>query len=161
MSKVFLLFGSNLGNRKNTITRATAIIERRIGTIIKNSAFYESEPWGFENENSFINQLVIYDTLKMPFEILDNIKETENELGRVRTKVQFSSRTIDIDILYYETEIIREKNLIIPHPGIKERKFALEPLVEIEPEFKHPVFNKTNQELLDLCEDNSWVKKIS
>ena len=160
MAKVYLLFGGNLENPTETIEKAKHILEKIIGNINKSSSYFESEPWGFDHNNSFINQVVIFNTHMLPLRILENILKTEILLGRKRKKEHYAARTIDIDILFYDSEIIQLKNLIIPHPRIHKRRFALEPLFEIEADFIHPVLKKTIQELLQNCEDKLWVKKI-
>ena len=161
MSKIFLLFGGNLENPVNTIQLSTFSLKKTIGPVVKKSSFYESEPWGFDHENNFINQIIIFETKLKPAKILNIILETEEKLGRKRDYNGYAARTIDIDILFYDNLIIETKKLQIPHPRINERRFVLEPLFEIEPDFLHPNEQKTIQELFEKCEDNLMVKKMS
>lgn len=138
------------------------LLEERCGTILKTSGIYETEPWGFECRESFYNQAVVIETPLSPLELLSTVLQIENELGRTRNPNQrYSSRSIDIDILFYDSEIIQTENLTIPHPLIRERNFVLIPLNEIVPDFLHPVFKKTVNELLLSSEDTLNVKKIS
>ncbi len=160
MSKIYLLFGGNLGYPVKNIKQASLGMERHIGIIIKTSAFFESKPWGFKHDNDFINQLVVYKTLLSPFKVLEIIRKVELELGRHRKSQHYEARTIDIDILFYDNEIIDTKELIIPHPKIQERRFTLEPLFEIVPGLIHPVLNISIKELLEKCQDKLMVKKL-
>ncbi|MCC8089208.1 MAG: 2-amino-4-hydroxy-6-hydroxymethyldihydropteridine diphosphokinase [Rikenellaceae bacterium] len=141
-----LLTGSNLGNKLNTIREAEKNISETIGPITTKSSVYESEPWGFESRNKFLNQAIVCDTTLSPEELLETIHRIEERLGRQRPANLFEgdtriyvSRVIDIDILFYDDLILQTENLIIPHPGICERNFVLRPLAEILPEFVHPV----------------------
>ncbi|HHZ65591.1 MAG TPA: 2-amino-4-hydroxy-6-hydroxymethyldihydropteridine diphosphokinase [Flavobacteriales bacterium] len=155
--KVQLLLGGNLGDRAKYLAKANLQLSTTIGTVVYKSAIYESEPWGFDDENQFLNQLVIVQTALSPTEVLSKIKLIEADLGRAESELQWSSRIIDIDILFYEESIVKEKNLIIPHPRIHERRFVLEPLLESDPGFIHPLTNKTVRELYSQCTDQSEV----
>lgn len=161
MKQVVLLLGGNMGNRLDFIHRAQRKIEQRAGKIIQSSAVYESAPWGFAAENSFYNQVVIVETPLGPFDILENILTIEKELGRVRSGKNYSSRTMDIDILFYDQEMIDTTELVIPHPQLHKRRFTLIPLVEILPGWIHPGFNQSLTTLLENCEDKSSVTLIS
>ena len=159
MSFVYLLSGSNLGNRKENLTRARVMIEQRIGDIRDLSSIYETEPWGFaEKTNSFYNQAMKVSTSLSPFELLDELLAIENEMGRLRNKKEYEARAIDIDILFYDERIINTDRLIIPHPGIHVRRFTLEILLEIAPECVHPVFKKDIKTLLNECKDDKKVR---
>jgi len=160
MNKVFLLLGGNLGNRFSLIKMAKKRIEKKIGMIEKESSIYETTPWGFESKQNFLNQVVVISTSQMPKEVLKLCLEIEDELGRKRKSNQYESRTMDIDILFYNDDIIKENNLIIPHPKLHERRFTLEPLVEISPDYVHPLFNRTLHDLLAESNDNGVVKKV-
>lgn len=161
MKQVVLLLGGNIGNRLDFIHRAQQKIEQRAGKIIRSSAVYESAPWGFSAENSFYNQVVIVETSLSPFDILEDILTIEKELGRTRSGKSYSSRTMDIDILFYEQEIIETPELVIPHPQLHKRRFTLIPLVEILSGWIHPGFNQSLTTLLELCEDKSSVTLVS
>ena len=160
MKKVFLGIGTNLGDREGNLEQAVARIEEYIGTVLKSSSIYETEPWGFHAKNEFLNMVVKVETELTPSGILGRILMIESLLGRVRDKKQYTSRLIDIDILLYEDKIIDEESLKIPHPLLHKRKFVLVPLCEIESEMIHPVLNKSIAELLESCEDQSEVKKL-
>ena len=148
MNKVFLGIGTNLNKRESNINEAVARIEEHIGKIIVSSSVYETEPWGFQSENEFLNMVVKVETNLAPSGLLGRINMIESLLGRVRRDKHYASRVIDIDILLYENMIINEISLKIPHPLLQDRLFVLIPLCEIEPDFVHPVSGKTITELL-------------
>ena len=160
MPKVYLILGGNLGDRCKYLKEARGLIEKSIGKVVCCSSCYETEPWGFVHENLFLNQAVEVETSLSPFEILNSIKVIETSLGRIRGKERFNARTIDIDILFYDNLIINLPELIIPHPEMTNRRFVLSPLVEIAPDFVHPVLNKTIQQLLSECQDVCKVVKV-
>jgi 2-amino-4-hydroxy-6-hydroxymethyldihydropteridine diphosphokinase len=158
MKIVFLGIGSNLGDRKKNLDDAIGRIEEYIGIVIASSSIYETEPWGFQVEEEFLNIVVKVETILEPSGLLGRILMIEALLGRIRSEKQYSSRVIDIDILLYEDLILDELTLKIPHPLMHKRRFVLVPLCEIEPEIVHPVLNKPVSSLLNSCEDNSKVK---
>ena len=158
MSRVYLLLGSNIGNRKETLSKANKLIAQNIGVIKSLSSIYKSEAWGFKSNNHFLNQVLLIETEYSPQHLLSEILNIENVLGRVRKSKHYESRVIDIDILLYDDKVIKDINLKIPHQQLHQRNFALIPLVEIAGEFIHPVFNKTIKEILEECNDNLWVK---
>ena len=160
MKKVFLGIGTNLGNRESNLKEAVARIEEYIGKVTRSSSVYETEPWGFQSGDEFLNMVVEIETKLTPSGLLGRILMIESLIGRVRNEKQYSSRVIDIDILLYEDLVIDEKSLKIPHPLLHERKFVLVPLCEIEPELVHPLLNKSVVTLLESCLDKSKVKKI-
>ena len=156
---VFLGLGSNLGNKVAFLQQACDEIIQTIGVIIAKSALYETRSWGFDTEDSFLNQVIIVKTSLKPEELLLSIRHIENNLGRVRHfETGYTSRTIDIDILYYGSSIVFAEDLMIPHPRLEFRNFVLEPLAEIAPDFYHPVLQKSSQELLRDCTDNLDVR---
>ena len=156
-----MLLGSNLGDRKDIFRKSAEMIEERIGIIQKKSSLYESEPWGFESSSGFLNQVLVVQTAMDPWEILNQIKQIESFLGRKRSHTgKYISRTIDIDILFYDKEVYQTQDLTIPHPLLQERRFTLLPLEEIAPEYVHPGFNKNIRELLEDCPDHSTVNKL-
>jgi 2-amino-4-hydroxy-6-hydroxymethyldihydropteridine diphosphokinase len=161
MKKVFLGLGTNMGNRAENLSKAVKSIEIEIGRVLKASSVYETEPWGFHSEEQFLNMVVGVETELTPSALMTKILFIETLLGRERGKKQYVSRVIDIDILLYEDQIIQEKNLIIPHPLMHERRFVLEPLFEIETDLVHPVFGKSIKELLNVCNDKSETIKLS
>ena len=159
MTIVFLGIGTNLGNRESNLEEAVARIEEYIGTVLDSSSIYETEPWGFQAKDEFLNKVVKVKTELSPSGLLGRILMIEYLLGRVRGQVRYSSRLIDIDILLYEDMIVEEESLKIPHPLLQQRKFVLVPLCEIASEMIHPVLKKSIAELLETCEDRGEVKK--
>lgn len=151
-----LLLGSNLGERKDFLVRATERLSEGLGNIEKVSAFYETKSWGNEDQPDFLNQVVICQTTYSAAQSLAVCLSIEKKLGRDR-KEKWGSRTIDIDILYFDRDIIATNALKIPHPFLHERRFVLVPLCEILPDFIHPVLNVSNQELLERCTDGLEV----
>lgn len=160
MALSYLLTGGNIGDRLNYIYEAKENIKKSVGKIIKESKIYETEPWGFSDESYFLNQVLLIETDFNPHELLKAVNLIEKNMGRERTKAQYSSRIIDIDILFYDNLIINNTNLIIPHPQIQNRRFTLIPLNEINSDFIHPFFNKSISTLLEECIDKSKVKTI-
>lgn len=148
---VYLGLGSNIYSRSIYIYQALNLIEKNIGHIISRSSIYQTAPWQMpENSGFFYNLCVSVNTSLSANEVLNNILSIEKYLGRIRTnKNTYESRCIDIDILFFNDEIIQTEQLKIPHPLIQERLFVLEPLCEIAENLVHPVFNKTIKELKD------------
>ena len=162
MERCFILFGSNMGDKNKIYVQACLLINNRCGRIVQVSSAYESEPWGFETKEWFLNRLIVVETALEPEEMLRQLLDIEAELGRVRHPEAegYISRTVDLDILYYGSRIVLTDNLTIPHPRLHQRRFALLPLCEVVPEFVHPAFNLTQTELLKRCFDFSEVRKI-
>ena len=162
MERCFILFGSNMGNKNKIYAQACLLINNRCGRIVAQSSAYESEPWGFEAKEWFLNRLIVVETELEPEAMLHQLLDIEAELGRVRHPETggYTSRTADLDILYYGSRIVLTDNLTIPHPRLHQRRFALLPLCEVAPEFVHPAFNLTQTELLKRCFDFSEVRKI-
>lgn len=157
----YLLLGSNLGDKWAKVSHAIGEIGAQIGRVMKQSAFYASEPWGFDSTEEFINVVVEVKTVFGPDEILDIILEIENEAGRKRErKSGYASRMLDIDILFYDDLIMSGEKLTIPHPRLHRRRFTLEPLHEIAPSLVHPLFKKNVATLLEECTDRLFVKKM-
>lgn len=159
MEKSYVLLGSNMGDRTSTLEEARNMIEARCGKIIKMSSLYESEPWGFDAEQNFINQAICVETDLSAHELLRELLSIEIELGRDRSRhyETYVSRPIDLDVIYYGEMINDDEDLILPHPRLQLRRFVLEPLCEIASNFVHPVLKKTNIELRDVCPDTSDV----
>ena len=161
MNKAVLLLGSNLGDGQLLFQHVISIIDERLGKLEMQSALYQSPPWGFEHENNFINQVLIMNTEKDSEQVLQSCLQIEVDLGRKKRKTQgYVARIIDIDVLFVNDEVIETETLVLPHPRLHLRKFTLLPLAELIPDFVHPTLNKTIQELLVACEDNSEVRKI-
>lgn len=155
MHIIFLEIGGNQGDRMKNILLARNMISDRVGTIVNFSSVYQTPPWGFESDLAFYNQALKIETRLSVGELLKVNLQIEKELGRVRSKDKYSSRTMDVDILFYNNQCINQKELIVPHPRLHLRKFVLVPLNEIAPDFIHPVLNKSISELLNLCDDKS------
>lgn len=145
MHTVYLSLGTNLGRRRSNISRATTLIREQIGTIVRQSALYETDPWGFNSKKKFINAAICVMTELTPHQLLSATQAIERELGRThKTKkaadgkpadgTTYLDRIIDIDILLYDDETIDEPNLKIPHPLMYEREFVMKPLREIMPD---------------------------
>ncbi|PJB13820.1 MAG: 2-amino-4-hydroxy-6-hydroxymethyldihydropteridine diphosphokinase [Flavobacteriales bacterium CG_4_9_14_3_um_filter_32_8] len=162
MSKqVVFSLGGNVGNVSQTFLKAINSLEKKVGKLIKSSTIYTTKAWGIENQPDFINQIVIFKTQLLPHEVLIKCLQIEKELGRKRIDGEkWQQRVIDIDILFYESEIINFNNLIIPHPYLHQRNFVLFPLAELMPEFIHPLLRKTIAELKKGCQDNLKVIKL-
>ena len=158
MHGVLLLLGSNLGDRQLFLERAIGEIEADIAPVINASAVYETQSWGKTDLPDYLNQVIHLETDLPPRLVLERILSIEKKLGRKREE-KWGSRTIDIDILFYGQEIISETGLHIPHPELHKRKFTLEPLSEIAPDWVHPVLNKKISELKTELSDDLIVKK--
>ncbi|MCS6823205.1 MAG: 2-amino-4-hydroxy-6-hydroxymethyldihydropteridine diphosphokinase [Cytophagaceae bacterium] len=156
MNTAYLLLGSNIGDRKKYLSQALNHIESAVGKIIKTSSVYESTAWGKEEQRAFLNQVVFVQTLLSPEEILNTCLQIESNMGRIRID-KWGERIIDIDILYFNTAVVKSDELMIPHPYIADRKFTLVPLCEIAPDYIHPVLMCTNCQLLYMCKDNGHV----
>lgn len=133
LHKVYLGLGSNIGNRKRNMREAVEYMESMVGTVTRQSALYETEPWGFESPNLFINMCVCVETPLAPRQLLEATQEIEKRMGRVGKSVnhEYQDRIIDIDILLYDDMTVDEPDLKIPHPLMKEREFVMTPLNEI------------------------------
>lgn len=161
MAIAYISLGSNLGSKLQNINKAVALIAEECGTINNISSLYETEPWGFESDKKFLNQVLSLTTGLTTRELLSGLLSIEKMMGRTRERSRtYTSRIIDLDILFYDQEIIREENLTIPHPQIQNRSFILVPLMEIAASFVHPQLNKTIERLAQDCRDNSLIRKI-
>lgn len=154
-----VLLGGNIGDRQSYLSNGISEISERCGIVQETSGVYETKAWGVENQQDFLNQVIIVKSQMEPNDFLKSILNIEKDLGRVRFK-KWGERVIDIDILYVDDLIIESKDLIVPHPYLHERRFTLVPLVEILPKYIHPKLNKTSQDLLEVCPDLLDVKKV-
>jgi len=162
MNEAYLCLGGNLGNCTETFEKAVKLLEKRAVRAYRSSSVYMSGAWGMEKAPDFYNQVVAIKTNHSAQQLMELILEIERTLGRERTESNtYQSRTIDIDILFFNEEIIHTTTLDIPHPRLHLRRFVLEPLNEIAPGYMHPVLKKTVAELLHECGDNSPIKKLN
>lgn len=159
MKSVFLLLGSNLGNRESNLSRAVDSISQEAGEVLQQSFLYETAAWGKTDQPAFYNQAVEIETDLQPEKLLRTLKSIEQKTGRTSAE-KWSARVIDIDIIFYGNEIYKSETLIIPHAFIQDRKFVLEPLNEIAADFLHPVLNLSVRELLARCADELKVTKL-
>ena len=153
---VYIALGSNLGNKRRNLITAAALLAERAGEVGAISSFYETEPWGFESEHSFLNAALMLETTLAPLDLLRITQEVERELGRTaKTDSVYHDRLIDIDLLLYGEEVINQPGLQIPHPLMHRRAFVMTPMAEIAPEVVHPVLGKTMKALSDLLESEN------
>jgi 2-amino-4-hydroxy-6-hydroxymethyldihydropteridine diphosphokinase len=155
-NKVFLGLGSNLGNREENLLKAQKLIDKKVGKVHSKSSIYETAAWGITEQNAFLNQVLEIETVFSPDAVLHLLLKIEKNMGRIR-EIKWGERSIDIDVLYYNNEIISTENLVVPHPFIQERKFVLVPLCEIAPVFIHPKLKQSNLELLEKCQDSGEI----
>ena len=159
MNTIYLLLGSNMGNSEQQLSDAILHITQQIGKVTNKSPLYATAAWGNTNQPDFLNQVVIVQSELVALPILEIILSIEKKMGRVRT-IKNASRVIDIDILFFNKEIISTANLTVPHPEIENRRFVLIPLNELSPDFVHPVSGLTVNALLKNCTDILDVKKF-
>ena len=177
------MLGSNRGDRADFISKAIVMIGETVGSVVTRSSLYESDPWGFEDEIQFLNQVIVIDTTLAPEDLLEQLLTIETKLGRIRPfegcgcsvssstmeiegdgkheKPIYSGRTIDLDILFYGQQLVFTDKLMIPHPRLHERRFVLVPLTEISPAFVHPLLKKTISALLRECRDLTKVTALT
>ena len=150
MAKVYVGLGTNLGDKEQNLKVAVQKIEEQIGKVVSLSAFYATAPWGFSSEHTFLNAAACVETLLPPLSVLHLTQEIEREIGRTHKSVGgvYSDRVIDIDLLLYGDRVLDTPELKLPHPLMHERRFVMEPLVEIAPDLVHPILKKKMRELL-------------
>ncbi len=156
MNTVYFLLGANLGEPQKQLELAEKEIRQRVGQIQRASNVYESVAWGVTEQPNFLNQVIEVTTELDALQTLDLIQSIEKDLGRVRL-TKWGARIIDIDILYFNEEIIEVERLIVPHPYIQDRRFTLVPLNELAPDFIHPKLQQSNHALLSACLDTLEV----
>ena len=157
LNTTILHLGSNLGDRKQTLEEARRQLEVCCGTLERVSGLYETAPWGLTTQPDYLNQAILLHTPLSAHELLRQMQAIEDRLGRER-KQHWGPRTLDIDLLFFNREIIRDEHLQVPHPHLADRRFVLIPLVEIAPDWIHPENGKTCSMLLDQCTDSGIVK---
>lgn len=160
MHKVYLGIGGNIGNKQNNFKEVYQIIENELGKIEKTSSIYETPPWGFQSNDTFWNSVIEISSSYSAEEVLSKIHSIEKKFDRKRGNEQYSSRKMDIDILYFDDIFMETKILIIPHPRMHQRKFVLVPLTEIAKDYKHPLLRMTSLEMLENCRDESIIKMV-
>lgn len=148
-----------MGDRAAQLHSATQLISKNIGKVARKSHIYETQPWGNTEQEAFLNQIIMVNTMLSPRELLEKIGKIERELGRERRRDQdkWGPRSIDIDILFYGKRVVRDKGLEIPHPELHKRAFVLAPMLEIAPDLEHPLLKKPMDELFMECTDESEV----
>ncbi|RLD76293.1 MAG: 2-amino-4-hydroxy-6-hydroxymethyldihydropteridine diphosphokinase [Bacteroidetes bacterium] len=162
MSIAYLLSGSNLGDRAGNLQSAITYIGKLAGEIVECSSVFESSSWGFDHPTPFLNQTLKVKTSLEPHELLKTLLKIEDKCGRVRRNIEeYESRTLDIDILFYDDLVIEDPDLTIPHPLLHLRRFTLLPLSTIAAGLVHPILHKSVKELLDACPDDSLVTEAS
>ena len=163
MEICYLLLGSNTGDRLAYLRQAAEAVSRFAGPVVQYSSVYETEPWGFDANTAFLNQVIEIRTDIQASDLMDKILVAETMLGRLRFPevTGYVSRTIDIDILFYGQHIIEQPRLIVPHPRLHQRRFALVPLAEIAPGLFHPVLKNTIAQLEIMCPDKLTVIKYN
>ena len=159
MNKIYLLLGSNQQNPQKQLLLAQKLIAKKIGPIKRKSAIYQTAAWGNTNQPDFLNQVIIVETKLLAQQTMQIILQIEKKMGRLRT-VKNAPRIIDIDILFFNKEVIDYKELTVPHPQLQNRRFVLVPLNELSPNFKHPVLKKNIHQLFIHCPDKLNVKKF-
>lgn len=158
MNTCYLLLGGNLGDKEQNLKQAIALLEQKLGSTAKKSNIFITAAWGNENQPEFYNQAISISTTFSAIELLKIVLKVEEQLGRKRTNDKWQERIIDIDILFYNDEIIDLPELKIPHPFIQKRKFVLVPMNEIAGEMVHPVLGKSIKTLLFECTDKLQVR---
>ncbi|MFP4091765.1 MAG: 2-amino-4-hydroxy-6-hydroxymethyldihydropteridine diphosphokinase [Cyclobacteriaceae bacterium] len=149
---IYLLLGSNLGNRIHNLQVAAEKISERVNQVQRKSPVFVTEPWGVSNQPTYFNQVLQLSEAPPPYELLGMLQAIEKKIGKIKLG-KWRERLIDIDILYYGDIIMDEVSLCLPHPEIQNRRFALVPMCELAPELLHPIFQLTQIQLLERCED--------
>ena len=158
MNTIYLLLGSNLGNSKQQLSKAISLIQKKMGNLTRQSGTYTTAAWGNTDQPDFLNQVIVVETALTAADTMQGILSIEKKMGRIRTQKN-APRIIDIDILFFNKEIISLPELIVPHPQLQNRRFVLIPLNELSANFIHPVLKKTIHQLLRVCPDKLAVKK--
>lgn len=159
MNYAYLVIGGNMGDREQELLRAIQLLEERCGAVIDRSSIFETAPWGKTDQDDFLNRALVLETGLASRDLLKEVLYIETLMGRNR-KEKLGPRIIDIDIIFFNHEVVNEPELTVPHPEMANRRFVLEPLNQVIPAYIHPVSYKTVKQLLDECTDPLPVKKI-
>ena len=157
LNSVYLSLGSNLGDRLNNLQLACHQLSEKVGEIIKISSVYQTPPFGFHAENDFLNTCLLIETEYDPLDLLQLLNSIETDLGRDRGDRGYTSRTIDLDIIFFNDLVFESEKLTIPHSRFRERKFVLLPLNDLEPDKLDPETHLTVKQLLECCNDISNI----
>ncbi len=160
MNTAILLIGGNIGDRPRNLQMAATLIAARAGRITRESALYETAPWGDVQQPDYLNQGLQIETEMAAPELLDALLQVEKEIGRVR-RMKWGARVIDIDLIFFNNEVITLPQLKVPHPQMQNRRFVLAPLGEIIPDWVHPILQLTVAQLLDACADPLPAQKLA
>lgn len=160
MFTAFLGIGSNLGDKQGHIRTGLQKVGERAGRLKKISGIYETEPWGTEGQDNYYNLVVEVETPLLPLQLLQVMRQIELECGRER-KERWGSRTLDIDLLFFEDYRFTMPDLTVPHPRLTERNFVLYPMAEISGNFIHPGNGLTLSELKERSPDTGWINRIT
>ena len=158
-SVVIIGLGSNLGDRFVALSRALTLLKEEAGEIVAVSSIWETEPWGFDADDKFLNMVAVLETVRQPRQLMQLFRSIEGRMGRKRSGGgRYESRIIDIDILLWQDRVLSMPGLEVPHPRLADRRFVLEPLYEVAPGAVHPITGLTVKEMHDLCADRSDVR---
>lgn len=162
MNEAYLCLGGNMGNCLVNLKQANAFVEESVGKIVQCSSVYLSQAWGMDDAPDFYNQVIKLETHLKPEELMSVLLDIEKQMGRERLEQSkgYQNRMIDIDILFFNAEVIKTNILQIPHPRLHLRRFVLEPLNEIAPNYMHPILKKSITQLLSICADEGQVKRL-
>ena len=155
----YLSLGSNIPDRADNLRRAVEQIAAAVGTVTLQSPIYQTQSWGYSDDD-YLNKTIACETALTPLQLLKTINAIESQMGRIRSGNGYEARPIDIDILFYDNEIIDVPRLTIPHPKIALRRFVLQPTADIAPDYLHPTLHKTISQLLNECTDTGKVRKF-
>lgn len=160
MNTAILLIGSNIGDRLQFLQQAAVLIGLKAGRIVKESSLYETAPWGAVEQPDYLNQALLIESPLQASALLETTLRVEQQMGRVRRQ-KWGARVIDIDLIFFNQEVITLPQLKVPHPQMQNRRFVLTPLQEIVPQWVHPILQLTVEQLLEACPDPLPVRKFA